>query len=250
MLAEFRFVSPNKTNRSCTIYLGDLWPKSQCSQESFQDVLSSGLWNIDTYTYILSYKTHPETERNPRHVWKWEWLWLLRMGLHVLYLGDWSVELSFWKDLYRTHDFNKSIRKTWRFFYSSPRYFKKIWRYSMSARCQWRTLPALWSWWIAVLPSSPIKWNKAQKNATSSKSKSGFEHQKSDISIFASGLVGLRQVLPSFPWLMGITGYLSQHSNKNQGARSQQEGHIRERWCLWGAWGECFQCLVVGCKHM
>lgn len=129
------------------------------------------------------------------------------------------------------------------FFFKPPRYFKKIWRYSMSARCQWRTLPALWSWWIAVLPSSPIKWNKAQKNATSSKSKSCFEHQKSDISIFASGLVGLRQVLPSFPWLMGITGYLSQHSNKNQGARSQQEGHIRERWCLWGAWGECFSAL-------
>lgn len=230
-----------------TVYIWvNYGPKANVVKNPSKMFLVQKLWNINNYTYILSYKTHPETERNPNEMFgNGNDRWLLRMGLHVLYLGDWSVELSFWKDLYRAHHFNKPIRKTWRyfFFFKPPRYFKKIWRYSMSARCQWRTLPALWSWWIAVLPSSPIKWNKAQKNATSSKSKSCFEHQKSDISIFASGLVGLRQVLPSFPWLMGITGYLSQHSNKNQGARSQQEGHIRERWCLWGAWGECFSAL-------
>lgn len=78
-----------------------------------------------------------------------------------------------------------------------------------------------------LLSSSPIKWNKAQ-NMPSPSRKSVLNTKQSDISIFASGLVGLRQVVPSFPWLMGITGYLSQHSNKNQGARSQQEGHIGE----------------------
>lgn len=102
-----------------TVYIWvNYGPKANVVKNPSKMFLVQKLWNINNYTYILSYKTHPETERNPNEMFgNGNDRWLLRMGLHVLYLGDWSVELSFWKDLYRAHHFNKPIRKTWRYFF-------------------------------------------------------------------------------------------------------------------------------------